>query len=478
MGFFLHQHSSSIIADNRQFFHYNVQNMFQSINAYTGKEEASFEPLNDTDLTQKLELSEKVFQQWKSLSFAQRAEYLKKVAAIFRSDKTKLAALITREMGKPIHESEAEIEKSALVCEYYAENAETFLKDENMVSDADESFVAYEPIGTVFAIMPWNFPFWQVFRFAAPALMAGNTALLKHASNVPACGAAIEEVFLKAGLPDGVFQNLFADIPQMEAIISHAAVKAITLTGSERAGKSVAALAGKYLKKSVLELGGSDPFIVLADADVDQATDVVMKSRIANAGQTCIASKRFILEKSISAKFTALLIDKISKVKLGDPMLPETNMGPMVHAKALEQLQEQVDKSVKLGAKVLYRHTDVPKGNFFPPTVLGQITKEMPAYSEELFGPVISIFEVGNTEEAIQLANDTSFGLGASIWTKNTETGKQIARKIDSGAVFVNGIVKSDPRLPFGGTKSSGYGRELGHQGIREFVNQKTIWIK
>ena len=452
--------------------------MFYSINAYTGKEEASFQPLNDIALLEKLDLSAQIFPQWKALSFPQRAAHLKAVANVFRTDKIRLATLITREMGKPIHESEAEIEKSAAVCEYYAENAEIFLKDENMVSDAGESFVTYEPIGPVFAVMPWNFPFWQVLRFAAPALMAGNTALLKHAHNVPACGAAIEEVFLKAGVPVAVFQNLFADIPQVEMIIAHKAVKAVTLTGSETAGKNIASLAGKNLKKSVMELGGSDPFIVLADADLEKATDVVLKSRIANAGQTCIASKRFILHTSIGMKFISLLIDKISKLKLGDPMSKDTDVGPMVHEKAIKQLQEQVDKSVKLGAVILYKHAEVPAGNFFPPTILGNITKEMPAYSEELFGPVISIFEVQNEHEAIQLANDTSFGLGASIWTKNAESGKQLARKIDSGAVFVNGIVKSDPRLPFGGTKSSGYGRELGYQGIREFVNLKTIWIE
>ncbi len=449
----------------------------QSFNPYTRKVEISFVELTSDEITGKLKNADKAFKSWKHVSFREKAALLTKAAGILRNNKSHYASLITMEMGKAIKESLAEIEKCAWVCDYYAEHGKEFLQDTPVKSDAHESFIAYEPLGCILAVMPWNFPFWQVFRFAAPALMAGNVGILKHASNVPQCSIAIEEVFQKAGFPDDTFQSLLISSSLVEQIIASPVVKAVTITGSEDAGSKVAATAGKYLKKTVLELGGSDPFIVLNDADLDKASEFAVKSRLNNNGQTCIAAKRFIVTEETHDYFVRKLTEKIYNLKIGDPMNEMTDLGTMVHAAAIADLKEQVDRSVKHGAKVYWTHPHVPEGNFFAPCILTNVNSEIPAYHEELFGPVFSVIKAKDEDDAISIANDSNFGLGGSVWTQDIDRGKEFARKIESGAVFVNGMVKSDPRLPFGGVKHSGYGRELSVLGIREFVNQKTIWI-
>ena len=385
---------------------------------------------------------------------------------------------MTLEMGKPISQAEAEAEKCAWVCDYYADNAESILKEEFIQTDASESYVRFDPLGVVLAVMPWNFPFWQVFRFAAPALMAGNVGILKHASNVPMCAEAIENIFLEAGFPEGAFKNLVISSKPVKNIIDNPLVKAATLTGSENAGRNVAERSGKNLKKTVMELGGSDPFIILPDADLEKASSVAVTARMINNGQSCIAAKRFIITEAVYDEFLELFLSKMQAVKMGDPMNPETELGPLARKDLMLELDEQVKQSVEAGAEILTGGKPVDgKGYFYPPTVLVNIGKGSPAYEQELFGPVASVIKAKDEADAIRIANDTDFGLGASLWTNNIQHAKELAKEIESGSVFINGLVKSDPRLPFGGIKISGYGRELSHYGIKEFVNIKTVWI-
>jgi succinate-semialdehyde dehydrogenase/glutarate-semialdehyde dehydrogenase len=382
-------------------------------------------------------------------------------------------------MGKPVREGRVEAEKCAWVCEYYAENAARFLADEPVETDASASFVAFRPLGIVLAVMPWNFPFWQVFRFAAPGLMAGNAGLLKHASNVPGCALAIEEVFREAGFPEGLFRALLVGSERVEALIEHPLVRAVTLTGSATAGRAVAGAAGRNLKKTVLELGGSDPYVILEDADLEAAVETCVKSRLINSGQSCIAAKRFIVVEPVREAFERGFVERMARAIVGDPMDEGTDVGPQARADLRDDLHRQVEATIALGARCLLGG-EVPdrEGAWYPPTVLTDVKPASPGYEEELFGPVASIIPVADEAEAIQVANDTSFGLGAAVFTRNVERGRRIAaEELEAGACFVNGLVKSDPRLPFGGIKESGYGRELSAFGIREFVNVKSVWV-
>lgn len=451
----------------------------ESLNPATEELIKKYEPFSDEEVTKIIDNVNSEYFGWKKTSFTERKKLLGNAANVLREEKHKYAEILTLEMGKPITEAIAEVEKCAWVCEYYAENSEVILKNEIIKTDASESYVRFDPIGIVLAVMPWNFPYWQVFRFAAPALMAGNAGLLKHASNVPLSALAIEEVFHKAGFPKNLFRTLLITSNQVDQVIENPFVKATTLTGSEYAGSKVAEKSGKLLKKSVMELGGSDPFIILEEADLEEATTVAVKARILNSGQSCIAAKRFIVVEKAYPEFEKLFVDKMSRVKLGDPMDKATGLGPLAREDLLIELHEQVEKSVELGAVLLLGGKRVErKGYYYPATILCNVKKGMPAYDQELFGPVASVIKVKNEEEAIKVANDTPFGLGASLWTNNLEKAKDLAKDIDSGSVFINGMVKSDPRLPFGGVKVSGYGRELSHYGIKEFVNIKTVWVK
>jgi succinate-semialdehyde dehydrogenase/glutarate-semialdehyde dehydrogenase len=418
------------------------------------------------------------FVDWRGTSFKHRRNLMNKAAGILRKNIDRYARTITTEMGKTITESRAELEKCAWVCEYYADNAEKFLADEIIESDASKSFVAFQPLGIVLAVMPWNFPFWQVFRFAAPALMAGNAGVLKHASNVPGSALAIEEVFHEAGFPKNIFRTLLISSRLVEGIIKDDRVKAVTLTGSEPAGMSVASIAGHELKKTVLELGGSDPYIVLEDADLPSCVTTSVTARMINAGQSCIAAKRFIVVESLHKQFEEQQTAIMQSLKVGDPLDENTKVGAMARMDLLEELHEQVEQSIKMGARLLCggKKAEGP-GAFYLPTVLADVKKGMPAYEQETFGPVSAIIPFKDTEDAIRVANDSIFGLGGSVWSRDIKKAEDVARRIETGAMFVNGMTKSDPRLPFGGVKKSGYGRELSHYGIREFVNIKTIWI-
>jgi len=450
-----------------------------TINPATGETVKTFSALTDAEIENALALADRAFRDYRRIPFEQRSQWMQSAANLLEENAETYAQIMTLEMGKPITAAIAEVKKSASVCRFYAENAAQFLADVPVSSDATHSFVSYEPLGAILAVMPWNFPFWQVFRFAAPALMAGNVGLLKHASNVPQCALAIAEIFQKAGFPDGVFQTLLISSNQVAQIISDDRVKAGTLTGSEPAGASLASLAGQNIKKTVLELGGSDPFIVLESADLNAAIEAGVTARMLNNGQSCIAAKRFILMSSIADEFESRLTEKFSALKIGDPMLADTEVGPLATPDILAELQDQVQQCVELGAKVLIggQPLDCP-GNFYPPTILTQIPEGAPAYREEFFGPVALIFRVNSLDEAITLANSTIFGLGASAWTTNQAEKQRLIRELEAGAVFINGFVKSDPRLPFSGIKRSGYGRELSIQGIHEFVNIKTVWMK
>ncbi|MGW8121921.1 NAD-dependent succinate-semialdehyde dehydrogenase [Roseivirga echinicomitans] len=450
----------------------------QSVNPYNNQVIEVFEPHSEDYVQAAIERATLQFSSWKEMSFGPKATLFHRLADILEERKTALAETMTLEMGKLTAEGIAEVEKSALVCRYYADNAEKFLKDEILKSDHSKTFISYHPLGTILAVMPWNFPLWQVFRFAAPTLMAGNVGLLKHASNVQMCAQAIEDVFIEAGFPNGVFQNLRIESSKVEAIIKDDRIKAVTLTGSEGAGSAVASAAGSKIKKSVLELGGSDPFIVLDDADMDLTVRAAVKARIRNCGQSCIAAKRFIVVERVYDEFAEKFISFMKALRLGDPQDKMTSCGPMASEALANELLKQVEDSVAKGAKVLLGgKRSEREGAYFDPTILADVKPGMPAYEDELFGPVASLFKVKNEEEAIALANATKYGLGASIWTQDLARGELMARKIDSGSVFVNHTVSSDPRLPFGGIKSSGYGRELSHLGIREFVNIKTIAI-
>ena len=450
-----------------------------SINPVTGEVLKTFAPLTEQELEHKLALADSTFATYKHTSFADRTQWLNKAADILEAQKTEFGIIITLEMGKTLKSAIAEVEKCANLCRFYAEHAPTFLADTIANTDASRTLIRYQPLGIILAVMPWNFPFWQVFRFAVPCLMAGNVGLLKHASNVPQCALAIAEVFRQAGVPEGAFQTLLIGSDQVANLVADPRVKAATLTGSESAGQSLAAIAGHHLKKVVLELGGSDPFIVLKSADLELAVSTAVTARVMNNGQSCIAAKRFILEEAIADQFIQKFVEQFKALKVGDPMQPDTDVGPLATPQILEDLDLQVKASVGAGAKVLVGGYRLPeKGNFYAPTILADIPLGAPPYQEEFFGPVASVFRVKNIDEAIALANSTNFGLGASVWTNDHQEQEQAIEQIEAGSVFVNSMVKSDPRIPFGGIKRSGYGRELGVEGIREFVNIKTIWIR
>jgi len=453
-----------------------------TINPATGETLQTFQTLSSAEIEQKLQLAVATFHAEQKTSFAERARRMMKAADILERDKEKFAKLMTLEMGKPYKAAIAEAQKCASGCRYYAENAEKFLADEVIDTGAPigtkKSFIRYRPIGPILAVMPWNFPFWQVVRFAAPALMAGNVGLLKHASNVPQCALALEKLYLDAGFPAGAFQTLLIGSQQVDAILNDPRVVAATLTGSEQAGIEVGVSAARRIKKVVLELGGSDPFIVMPSANLDAAVATAVEARVINNGQSCIAAKRFIVHDSIAADFEKKFVERMKSLRIGDPFDEKTELGPLATAGAVKSLDADVQKTVKAGAKVLTggHPLDLP-GNYYAPTVLTNIPKESPAYREEFFGPVASLFRVKDIDEAIRLANDSRFGLGASAWTTDDRERERFINEIESGMVFINKMVASDPRIPFGGVKSSGHGRELSANGIREFMNIKTVWI-
>ncbi|AFY75142.1 NAD-dependent aldehyde dehydrogenase [Synechococcus sp. PCC 7502] len=449
-------------------------------NPTTGEVIQTFTPLTSEEISAKIAIAHQAFHSYKSIPLPQRSEWLKQAADILEADKYRLGAIATLEMGKTLKSAIAEVEKCAVGCRYYAEHGAKFLQDVTVPTDARLSFVRYQPLGIILAVMPWNFPYWQVFRFAAPALMAGNVGLLKHASNVPQCALAIAEIIEQAGFPSGVFQTLLIGAGQVEQIMRDPRVKAATLTGSEAAGQSLATIAGHELKKTVLELGGSDPFIVLKTANIDLAVQTAVSARMINNSQSCIAAKRFILEETIAEEFQIKLVQAYQKLKVGDPMQPDTDLGPLATSQIRAEIHQQVQHSLTQGAKLLIGGEFDPEqiGNFYPPTILTNIPKSAPAYSEEMFGPVASLFRVPDLDAAIALANDTSLGLGASAWTEDQHECDRLVNEIEAGSVFINGMVKSDCSLPFGGIKRSGYGRELGMLGMQEFLNIKTVWIK
>jgi succinate-semialdehyde dehydrogenase/glutarate-semialdehyde dehydrogenase len=461
----------------------------RAINPATGELIREYPEHDATEAAALLERAERAFSSWRRVPFAERARLMTRAGGLLRERSGDYGRLITEEMGKPLGAAEGEVDKCAWVCEFYAENAERFLSAEMVGTDAGRSLVRYDPLGPVLAIMPWNFPFWQVFRFAAPALMAGNTGLLKHAANVPGTALAIEEVFRDAGFPEGVFTTLLVPSSRAGELIRHPAVRAVTLTGSEKAGMEVAAKAGRHLKKTVLELGGSDPFIVLADADPMDIADIARqaaKARTINSGQSCIAAKRFIVEEPVADRFEEEMVKAMAALKVGDPLDRATDVGAMAREDLMDDLDGQVRRSVEAGATLRtggHRLEGIIGGGggggwFYAPTVLTGVRPGMAVFDEETFGPVAAVIRARDTDEAVELANRSRFGLGASIWTSDPARGEALAAEIEAGSVFVNGAVKSDPRLPFGGIKSSGYGRELADVGIREFVNIKTVWVK
>lgn len=452
---------------------------FKSINPANGELLAEYPAWDDAAVEQALAQAAAAAPAWAATPLAQRCELMRRAAAVLRERREALARTITLEMGKLRQEALAEVDKCALGCEYYAEHGPAFLADEVIASDAGRSFVAWQPLGTVLAVMPWNFPLWQVFRFAAPALVAGNTGLLKHASNVPQCALAIEAVFRDAGFPDGVFRTLMIAAPQVEAVIRDARVHAVTLTGSEPAGRKVAAVAGECLKKSVLELGGSDAFVVLDDADLDWTVQQAAASRFLNGGQSCIAAKRFIVVDSIADQFLPRFQAAVEALRHGDPMAETTTLAPLARPDLRDELHRQVTDSIAAGAVALTGCRPVEgSSNFYLPSILDQVRPGMRAYAEELFGPVAIVIRARDEADAVRIANDSRFGLGGSVWTRDSARGERVARQLECGCAFVNGLVKSDPRLPFGGTKASGYGRELSLLGMREFLNAKTVWVR
>jgi len=450
-----------------------------SVNPATGELLRSFESLSDSAIEAKIQTAANTFPGFRKLPFSDRARMMSKAADILEADKEALGALMTAEMGKTLSSAIAEAAKCATACRYYAENAGRFMADEVVETSASRSYIRYQPLGVILCVMPWNFPFWQVFRFVAPGLMAGNVGLLKHASNVPQCALKIEEILLRAGFPEGAFQTLLIGAKQVESVLTDRRIAAATLTGSEEAGVHVGVTAAKNIKKVVLELGGSDPFIVMPSANLDDAISTAVKARIVNNGQSCIAAKRFIVAEQIADEFERRFVQAMEALKIGDPMQPETELGPLASAEAVTTLHEDVEKTVLAGGRVLTGGERIDRaGCFYAPTVLTNIPKDSPAYREELFGPVASVFRVKNIDEAIQVANDTRFGLGASAWTNDPAERERFANEIEAGMVFINQMVASDPRIPFGGVKASGHGRELGVHGIREFMNAKTVWIK
>jgi succinate-semialdehyde dehydrogenase/glutarate-semialdehyde dehydrogenase len=450
-----------------------------SINPATGKAIKTYDEMTPEQAAAAVAQAHETWLTWRATAFSERAKLMKKTAEILRERKDELARLMAVEMGKPLAQGTAEVEKCAWACDYYADNAEKHLAPESIKTDASKSYVAFEPLGVLLAIMPWNFPLWQVYRFAAPALMAGNVALLKHASNVPGCALVIEEIFKQARVPEGAFRSLLIGNAQVRAVIEHPLVRAVTLTGSTPAGRAVASQAGAVLKKTVLELGGSDPYVVLEDADLDLAVQTCVNSRLINAGQSCIAAKRFIVVESVRAPFTERFVALMKTKKMGDPLQEGTDVGPQARHNLRDDLHNQVRASMERGAKRLLGGEVPPgEGAYYPPTVLADVKPGMPAFDEEIFGPVAAIIGARDEEDAVRLANDTVFGLGAAVFTKDTQRGEQVARQLQAGSTFVNSLVASDPRLPFGGIKESGYGRELGSYGIKEFVNAKTVSVK
>jgi succinate-semialdehyde dehydrogenase / glutarate-semialdehyde dehydrogenase len=452
--------------------------MIASINPATGEKLKEFQPHEDVDIEKRLKCATTAFETYRGEPFTKRAQLMISVATLLEREKKELAHTITLEMGKLFRDSVAEIEKCARGCRYYAENAERFLEDEVAQTDAARSYVRYQPIGPVLAIMPWNFPFWQVFRFAAPALMAGNVGILKHAANVPQCALAIEQLFCRAGFEEGVFQTLLIEAKRVERLVVDPRIKAVTLTGSEGAGSVVGSAAAREIKKSVLELGGSDPFIVMPSADFGLAVSTAVKARTINTGQSCIAAKRFFIADKIYDDFLNNFVERMRSLKVGDPFDETTEIGPLASERILNGVHEQVQKTIAAGAKLLTGGNRIAgPGFFYEPTVLANVPKDSPAFREEVFGPVAAVLRVRDAEEAVELANDSRFGLAASAWTNDKIEQELFASELESGMVFINAMSASDPRLPFGGVKRSGFGRELGAAGIREFMNAKTIWI-
>jgi succinate-semialdehyde dehydrogenase/glutarate-semialdehyde dehydrogenase len=451
----------------------------EAVNPATGKSIKTYTETTPEQVNALIDQADRAWRDWRQTSFGDRAALMRNAARILRDNCNQYAVLMAMEMGKPVTEGRAEVEKCAWVCEYYAEHAEIFLRDEAIETDASRSFVTFQPLGVVLAIMPWNFPFWQLFRFVAPALMAGNVGLLKHASNVPGCALVMEQIFRQAGFPEGVFTTLLIGSDRVDSVIEHPLVRAVTLTGSVPAGKAVAAKAGSVIKKTVMELGGSDPYIILEDADLEAAVATCVTGRLINSGQSCIAAKRFIVVEPLRRQFEDLFVEFMQAKKMGDPLEEDTVIGPQARHDLRDELHRQVQGSIEQGARLLLggKIPDGP-GAYYPPTVLTDVQPEMPAYHEELFGPVAAIIPATNEAEAIRIANDSLFGLGAAVFTRDLHRGERIAAtELEAGCCFVNAFVKSDPRLPFGGVKESGYGRELSAFGIREFVNIKTVYI-
>ena len=450
----------------------------QSINPTTEEVIETFEPYSDAQVEQALNDARQAFLSWRETSFAERGAFFHRLAQYLRAHKAELGRLATLEMGKPIVEAEAEVEKCALNCDYYADNAEKFLADEHVTSNATESYVEFQPLGVVLALMPWNFPYWQVFRFAAPALMAGNTSVLKHASNVSLCALKLEQIFHECGFPSGVFRTVLVPGAETGSLIADKRIAAVTLTGSDAAGVAVASASGHALKKNVLELGGSDAFIVLEDADLDGAAQMAVRARFQNTGQSCIAAKRFIVVESVAEAFEKKFVDAAKQLNVGDPLKRDIQIGPMARGDLRNALEKQVVASINMGARVLLGGKPMEgKGYFFEPTIITDVTPNMPMFREETFGPAAAVIYAHDADHAVELANDSDFGLGGNLWTRDIERGRKLARRIESGGVFINGMTASDPRLPFGGIKHSGYGRELSSFGIREFVNIQTVWI-
>jgi len=449
-----------------------------TVNPATGEEVTTFEALTEEVIDQKIQRAADTFREYRKSSFAERSRMMLRAAEILDEEAEEFGRLMTSEMGKTLAAATAEAQKCARGCRYYAENAERFMADEEIELRGAKTYVRYEPLGPILAIMPWNFPFWQVFRHAAPALMAGNVILLKHASNVPQCALAIEDIIHRAGFPEGVLQTLLIGSGQVQSVIDDPRVRAVTLTGSEGAGRSVGAEAGENIKPSVLELGGSDPFIVMPSADLEKAVSTAVTSRTLNNGQSCVNAKRIIVHEEIAGEFERRFVENMAALRVGDPMSEDTDMGPLATSQMLEDVADQVRKSVEAGARVLTggEPMDEP-GNFYPPTVITDIPKDSPAYREEIFGPVASLFRVGDIDEAIHLANDTAFGLSSSAWTNDPAEQERFINEIEAGMVYVNRMTESTPEIPFGGAKNSGYGRELSHFGIHEFTNVKTVWI-
>lgn len=449
---------------------------FKSINPFNNEEVGSYMEQSQKELEATLERSARAFESWRKVPLNERSALMAKAGQVLRDNVEEYARMITLEMGKPISESKGEVNKCAWVCDYYADHAGNFLKNEVIKTDAQLSFVRHDPIGTVFAIMPWNFPFWQVFRFAAPTLTAGNTGILKHAANVFGCALQIEDVFRKAGFPEGVFQNLIVHHDHAEKIIAHDAIKAVTLTGSERAGSAVAQLSGKYIKKSLMELGGNNAFIVWEDADIDAAVETGLVARMLNCGQSCIAAKRFILMESVYDEFVEKFVAKVKALPSGDPLFEATKVGPLARRDLADQLQDQVQRSIHAGAELLLGGTQ--NNCYHEPTVLGNVKPGMAAFDEETFGPLAAMIKAASIEEAFELSEQSKYGLGVTVCTRNTQKALDHAHLVSDGAYFINELVKSDPRLPFGGEKTSGYGRELAKDGMMEFMNRKTVYVK